>query len=119
MQPKDALRWSHQQEVLRQSEGGRQFDQVFTFWVDAAEKLREEDPDFPAYDSLQKALTVTVGEFGAINSYTLADMLMLVINYWAHGEEFAEGMTPIETAFVHEAVFRATERLQEQAESEV
>lgn len=115
MQARDSLRWSHQADVLRQTEHGKEFLAVFEFWLGAADKLRDEDPDFPAYDSVQKALVITVEEFGPIVSDTMADMLMIAVNFWAHGVELAEGFTPIETALVHEAVFRATERLQEQA----
>ena len=115
MESRDPLRWSHQQSSLRQSEAGGEFLKVFEFWVDAAEKLRSEDPNFPPYDAIQKAFVITVEEFGPIRTETVADMLMLAINFWAHGVQLAEGMTPIETAVVHEAVFRAQERLQEQA----
>lgn len=115
MQARDELRWSHQADILRQTEQGKEFLAVFEFWLGAAEKLREEDPNFPAYDSVQKALVVTVEEFGPIITETMADMLMLAVNFWEYGVQLAEGMTPIETAVVHEAVFRATERLQEQA----
>lgn len=118
MEARDPLRWSQQEATLRESEEGRQFLKVLTFWVDAAEKLGHEDPDFPPYDAIQKAFVITVEEFGPPLTEVLADMLMLIINFWAHGRTFAEGMTPIETSIVHEAVFRATERLQEQAASE-
>ena len=118
MKSRDPLRWSHQAEVIRQSEQGKKFMDTFEFWMDAAEKLREEDPNFPAYDSVQKAYTITVEQFGPIVTEVTADMLMLAVNFWEHGVELAEGMTPIEGAVVHEAVFRATERLQEQASAE-
>lgn len=118
MQSRDPLRWSQQAEILRQSEQGKQFLDTFVFWMEAAEKLREEDPDFPPYDSVQKAYVITVEEFGPIITEVTADMLMLAVNFWEHGMELAEGMTPIEVAIVHEAVFRATERLQEQAAAE-
>lgn len=115
MRTRDPLRWSQQQSVLRQTDEGKQFLDIFTFWLDAAEKLQEEDPDFPPYDSLQKAFVITVEQFGPIITEVLADMLMLAINFWEDGFAVAEGMTPIETSVVHEAVFRATERLQAQA----
>lgn len=116
MEARDPLRWSQQEATLRESEEGRQFLKVLTFWVDAAEKLRSEDPDFPPYDAIQKAFVIAVEEFGPVVSEVLADMLMIIINFWEHGHDFAEAMTPIETSIVHEAVFRATERLQAQAE---
>lgn len=115
MEARDPLRWSQQESVLKQTDEGKQFLQLFTFWIDAAEKLRSEDPDFPPYDAIQKAFVITVEEFGAIVTEVLADMLMLAINFWSHGYALAEGLTPIETSIVHEAVFRATERLQAQA----
>lgn len=118
MQARDPLRWSHQADTLRQTEHGKEFLAVFEFWLGAAEKLREEDPDFPAYDSLQKALVITVEQFGPILTETMADMLMLAVNFWEHGAALAEGFTPVETSVVHEAVFRATERLQEQASAD-
>ena len=116
MKSRDELRWSNQEAVFRQTKEGQEFLNVFVFWLDAAEKLREEDPDFPPYDSVQKALVITVENFGPIVSEALADMLMLAINFWEHGFALAEKMTPVETSIVHEAVFRGTERLQEQAE---
>lgn len=119
MESRDPLRWSQQQSALKSSEFGAHFLKIFEFWMDAAEKLREEDPNFPAYDSVQKAYVITLEEFGPVRNETVADMLMLAVNFWAHGVQLAEGMTPIETAMVHEAVFRATERLQEMAESDV
>lgn len=119
MRPNDAPRWSYQQSALRQSEAGSHFLKIFEFWMDAAEKLREEDPNFPPYDSVQKAYVIALEEFGPIRTESVGDMLMLAINFWEHGVELAEGMTPLEISFVHEAVFRATERLQEQAASEV
>ena len=115
MEARDPLRWSQQQSALRETDEGQQFLKVLTFWVDAAEKLRSEDPDFPPYDAIQKALVITVEEFGAIRTEVLADMLMVIINFWEYGHDLAETMTPLETAVVHEAVFRAQERLQEEA----
>ena len=119
MESRDPLRWSQQQSALKSSEFGAHFLKVFEFWMDAAEKLGWEDPNFPPYDAIQKAFIITVEEFGPVRSETVADMLMLAVNFWAHGVQLAEGMTPIETAMVHESVFRATERLQEMAESDV
>lgn len=119
MLARDPLRWSLQESSLRKTESGQEFHKVFLFWMDAAEKLGWEDPDFPPYDSVQKALVITVEEFGPIHSEVMADMLMLAINFWEHGVELAEGMTPIETSIVHEAVFRATQLLQESADLNV
>lgn len=118
MESRDPLRWSQQAESLRRSEEGKEFLNIFLFWMDAAEKLGQEDPDFPPYDSVQKAFVIMIEEFGPIMSTVVADMLMLAINFWTHGFALADSMTPIETALVHEAVFRATERLQEQAATE-
>lgn len=115
MQPRDAVRWSQQEEVLKQTEEGRAFLDGFTFWLNAAEKLRDEDPNFPPYDAMQKGLIITVEQFGPIRTEAMSDMLMVAVNFWEHGVELAEGMTPVETAMVHEAVFRATERLEAMA----
>lgn len=118
MEARDPIRWSQQEASLRETDEGQQFLKVLIFWTDAAEKLRHEDPDFPPYDAIQKALVITVEEFGPIRTEVLADMLMIIINFWEHGHDLAESMTPLETAVVHEAVFRATERLQEEAAAE-
>lgn len=119
MKSRDPLRWSHQESIFKETESGQQFLRVLTFWLDAAEKIGHEDPNFPPYDAVQKAYTLTVEEFGPIVTESVADMLMLAINFWEHGMELAQGMTPIEVSFVSEAVFRATERLQDQAERAV
>lgn len=115
MRSRDPLRWSLQEDTLRETETGRPFLEGLLFWMDSAEKLREEDPDLSPYDSVQRALVLTVENFGPLRSEAMADMLMIAVNFWEHGVELAQGFTPIETAMVHEAVFRATERLQESA----
>ena len=119
MRTRDPIRWSLQEETLRESEAGRPFLEGFLFWIEAAEKMMDEDPHLSPYDSVQEALVVTVETFGPLRTEAMADMLMIAVNFWEFGVEFAEGMTRIETAMVHEAVFRATERLEEEAASEV
>ena len=115
MRSRDPIRWSLQEQTLRESEGGKAFLDGLLFWTDAAEKMMDEDSDLTPYDSLQEALVVTVETFGPLRTEAMADMLMIIVNFWEFGVEFAEGMSRIETAMVHEAVFRATERLEQEA----
>lgn len=117
MRSRDPLRWSLQEENLRETEAGKPFLEGLLFWIDTAEKMMDEESDLSPYDSVQRALVVTTENFGPLRTEAMADMLMLVVNFWEHGLELAQSMTHIETSMVHEAVIRATERLEESAQT--
>lgn len=119
MQIKDEAKWSMlQQDLATHGETGRQFMTYLVFWLEAAERIMEEEPDTDAHAALNSAMVITEKEVGEIDGSYLGSMLLYIVGLWAHGEDVFSRLTSIESKMLHTAAMEQIAQLQASAEHE-
>jgi hypothetical protein len=122
MRVRDDQLWATQQDELRRDGTvGPAFLEFFTFWVDAAEKIHDEnnsdDSGMPAIAAVRQAFPLTEEQFGNLDLQYLGQMFVVMVTNWELGEEMFHGMTVFEQKLFAEA-FRANVAAQQQRAEE-
>jgi hypothetical protein len=132
MQVKDEAAWTQQLLELEADEHTRQFKSFLVFWMETTEKLFDETDaaalnrrmpktcsDSPHFVAMQisKALTVAEQTFGYLSIEWIAQMLLVMTQYWAFGENLYDGLSRIEQRLVDQATAMKLLDLQETARS--
>lgn len=122
MKVKDAQAWATQLSEFEADELSRKFRDFLLFWADATEKLLVEEPQ--SFDgvlvgghssALSKGLEVAEQTMGFLSVEWIAQMLVVLVAHWTHGEQLWNELTHIEKRLVEQATAMKLAELQRAA----
>ena len=102
--------WAEQLTEFEADDTSRKFRDFLCFWVDTAEKLiltAGPETDIPTSDEIHrhtsKALEIAEQTLGFLSVEWISQMLLVLIQHWAHGEALLHSLTFIEHRLVQQA----------------
>lgn len=107
MKVRDEALWTKQLSELDQDEASRKFRDFLLFWGDTLDKLIEdafegESSLAPAHP-LSKALDVAEQTNGYLSVEWIAQMMLMFVEHWEHGQQLWEDLSFIEKRLVQQA----------------
>ena len=112
---RDKHLWSQQQAELQENQTGRDFLEFIATWTTQAEKLYTEDIGSVA-QAIRYSLDHADQVHGRVSAHYLGQMLVVIATHWEHGEELAEGLSPIELRLVQDMLALKCAELDQAAE---
>jgi len=116
MHVRDEEQWNQQLTEFNADEDSQKFRDFLVFWVDAAEKMVEDEPQLTVRDSLLQAFEVAEQTFGYLSTEWLGQMLLVIVQHWFNGDTVWECMSPWERRMVEQATAMKIVELQQLAE---
>lgn len=110
MRMRDEQAWASQLTELEADEYTRKFKAFLLSWIEEAENilaarfpLTKDQPNLQLAASVSKALEVTEQTLGFLSIEWIAQMLLVITDYWTYGEALYEDLSHVERRLVDQA----------------
>jgi hypothetical protein len=108
--------WSSAESVMKSDELGSRFVEVLDFWTDTMEEgIRQNE--FHLDHVFRLAFTKVEEKFGHLTIHWMGQIVAVIVQWWIHGEELYEALSPLESRIVEEALSQKMRELSELADS--